>query len=144
MGWHNPSAVFCMGPLNCEEQSILLIPFIAVVIFSSQFPYIEYNKLHNRLMVILQYKLWLIFTMTYDFQGKPCSTAGVTRCSMRLGRIDYDSAFTVINAQYGPDCILGTPFMSRYGLTDLMRERISDMTGKNCFLNGEPHLPRKN
>ena len=76
-----------------------------------------------------------------DFQGNPCKTKGKVKASIQLGRVFYDSTFTVFeskNPHNKIDIILGTPFLARYGVDDVMRSHISHITGDRCVLVGEP------
>ena len=73
-----------------------------------------------------------------DFEGKECDTKGMVQHTVPLGRTLYEADFTVINSCQGPDIILGTPFLYRYGLTDLLKERISGITGPNVVFSGKP------
>ena len=73
-----------------------------------------------------------------DFEGKECSTTGIAHASIRMGRANYDGIFTVIRSTFGSSIILGTPFLSNYGLIDLLRSGISDVAGPNCVYDGNP------
>ena len=73
-----------------------------------------------------------------DFEGKECDTKGIVKKIIPLGRAQYESNFTVINSSHGPDIILGTPFLNRYGLNELLKERISGITGPNVVCNENP------
>jgi len=65
-----------------------------------------------------------------DFQGKPCTTEGTVNTALQIGKAEYEGTFTVTEASFGPDVILGTPFLSKYGLTELLREKLAGITGQ--------------
>ena len=73
-----------------------------------------------------------------DFQGKTCKSPGKAMTCLQLGRCFYENTFMIFESDYKTDVILGMPFLNRYGLGDVLRERVSEITGPNTVLSGEP------
>ena len=71
-----------------------------------------------------------------DFEGRQCDTLGTVHTTINIGRASYEGTFTVIKASFGPGVILGTPFLSNYGLIELLKNRLSDITGPRCVFTG--------
>ena len=67
-----------------------------------------------------------------DFEGKECSTLGTVKMEITIGDALYGNKFTIIKGGYGCDIILGTPFLSSFGILTGMRDQIiSLMRSKN-------------
>ena len=66
--------------------------------------------------------------MVKDFEGNDCPTVGYAEVQLRIGRSIYKNIFTVVNS-FGPDVILGTPYLESIGLMATMANRISEVTG---------------
>ena len=73
-----------------------------------------------------------------DFQGKPCKSPGKVDTCLQLGRCFYKGNFMIFDGNFKTDVILGMPFLNRYGLGDVICEKVSDITGPNTVLSGEP------
>jgi len=59
-----------------------------------------------------------------DFEGKECSTFGTVKMEITIGDALYGNKFTIIKGGYGCDIILGTPFLSTFGILTEMRDQI--------------------
>jgi len=77
-------------------------------------------------------------TVVRDFQGKPCKSLGKVEACLRIGKVFYKSVFTIFDGDYKTDVILGMPFLNNYGLGDILRESVLNITGPNTVLSGEP------
>ena len=71
----------------------------------------------------------------YDFQGNLCTNYGITRASIQIGKLKYESDFTMVKSKYQPEIILGLPFFQKYGLEDTLRSNIESLTGKGTIIN---------
>ena len=71
-----------------------------------------------------------------DFEGRPCDTLGTVHTAIQIGKACFRGTFTVIKGSFGPGVILGTPFLSSYGLIELLKNRLSDITGPECVFTG--------
>ena len=73
-----------------------------------------------------------------DFRGVRSQTLGKARVTITLGKLHYTADFTVIDSSSHIDIILGVPFMRTYGIDDIIRSNLLQLTGDNCVLKGEP------
>ena len=66
------------------------------------------------------------------FDGKQTKPLGKARLKLKIGDSTYDDYFTVISSDSGPDYILGTPWLSKIGVLQNLKNDINEkVSSKN-------------
>ena len=77
-------------------------------------------------------------TTVRDFQGKSCRSHGKADACLQLGKVFYKGNFIIFDGDLRTDVILGMPFLNNFGLGDIIRETMGNITGPNTVFSDEP------